>query len=921
MYDSVLNQLRNAGLLVDQFEADTSHMIRCKAEGDTGKKVSGWYRIYSVVSQKGNTYYVGTYGNWKNNTIPDSGLSIEFDEKTLSPIDKKALQDKQKQAQQQAEHERKAKAKEAAKRAREIWAGLPDSGGSEYLKRKKVAAFGIRFSRGAVVVPLTNIAKQLVGLQFIYADGTKKFLSGTPKSEAFHLIGDIQQDKPLIIAEGYATAASLHMATHYPAIVAFDAGNLVKVATVIRKAYPDLPLIIAADDDDNQKGWQCAQQASKNTQAIIALPTFKNKQQQTDFNDLHVSEGLDTVAAQIKYAMENTSANNTPKQASPSTKSTQTFLGFTVNDKGVFYTNPNNEDDENANFRVCARLDVLAWARVSDNEGWSLLVRFLNRDNRPVELLLPASLFASDSTSKLLEPLYMAGLEVDPHRNSKKRLSEYLQRAETTKRVKLVHKLGWCDGAYVLPYEVIGNSKEPIHYHSGKNLLNTSDLKGSLEGWQKNVAVYCKNNPVVMFATALPFAAPLLELLQINTIGFHMLGDSSLGKSSIATLAGSVCGGVDYCKTWNTTAAALEPMAAEHSDSLLILDEIKEAEPLTIGKTVYQLGNQKGKSRATDTGAATRKQHEWRLVWLSNGEKTLKNLLAEAGKTIDAGMEMRMLHINADLNKTKEERETKGVYQDLHGFAHGEKLSDHIKLEVAKNYGHAFREFVTKLTALDDKERQKLIQSLRRKIETFKHKNLSDKASGQARRAANGFGVIAQCGELASFWGITGWDKGEAEKAANELFQHWLNERGGEGSAENNAIIEHITHELQTKGESHFTRWDKDEPKIDTHQPRSAVRWGYRKVSETHEYNQGSFSDEEFYIFKTAFKKELCKSFPYRRVCELLMERGILVTHKGRGYSYQAILPCTGKKKIDVFYIKMSALQELMSKNHLDSAA
>ena len=100
MYDSVLNQLRSAGLLIDSFEADTNNVIRCKAEGDTGKKLSGWYRIYSIISKQGNTYYVGSYGNWKNSAIPDSGLTIEYEGKKLSSDDLTIIKEKQRQAQQ-----------------------------------------------------------------------------------------------------------------------------------------------------------------------------------------------------------------------------------------------------------------------------------------------------------------------------------------------------------------------------------------------------------------------------------------------------------------------------------------------------------------------------------------------------------------------------------------------------------------------------------------------------------------------------------------------------------------------------------------------------------------------------------------------------------------------------------------------------
>lgn len=120
MLDSVLNQFKNAGLLVDSIKTDTADIVRCKTEGDKSGKTSGWYRVYTVISQKGNTYYVGSYGNWRNGAIPPEGLKIEFEQKELSPADLKAIKDKQEQAQKEAEQQKKQKACEAKKRAQQI---------------------------------------------------------------------------------------------------------------------------------------------------------------------------------------------------------------------------------------------------------------------------------------------------------------------------------------------------------------------------------------------------------------------------------------------------------------------------------------------------------------------------------------------------------------------------------------------------------------------------------------------------------------------------------------------------------------------------------------------------------------------------------------------------------------------------------
>lgn len=921
MYESVINQLRSAGLLIDSLEVDTKSIVRCQVEGDSGKKRSGWYRIFSVTSKKGNTYYVGSYGNWKNSALPEKGLAIEYEGKALSDEDRVVIQKKQQEAQRGADRERKAKSKEAAVRAANIWAELSEAGQSKYLAQKNVKGFGVRYSREAVVVPVCNVASDLLGLQFIYAGGDKKFLTGTPKAGAFHLIGVMDSGKPLIVAEGYATAASIHMATAYPVVVAFDAGNLPKVAVLLRETYPQQSLIVAADDD--AAGLKYASQAAKKAVALIAAPVFADcpeGEKLTDFNDLHVWEGLPAVKLQIDSAgpvdeLDTTLPVDTndavTTQASPD--DTGPKSGYIVIDTGVFYIDLNSDNDALTRFRICGRLDVLARARDINGREWGLVLRFSNFDNQVCEWFVPMRLFAAERGSRVIEGLLDRGLDLDPHRNSKTRLLDYLQRSKPSKRVRLVGKLGWHGEAYVSPLGVIGEPEEPIYYYTERaKKLNRFTLAGSLEDWRDNVAAYCRGNPVLMFAVCISFAGPLLEWLGMKTIGFHMVGPSSLGKSSISYVAGSVCGGEDYVRTWNTTAAALEPTAAEHSDSVLILDEINQADPFTVGQTVYQLGNESGRARATDTGSGTRIQHSWRLVWLSNGERSLKEIQSRVGKVTEVGMEMRLLHIRADLHCSQRQRDLKGIYQELHGFAHGAALSEHLKQEVAKNHGYPFKRFIEGLTSTGETAKKKIVAHFHRKMNEFQHKHLSGSASGQARRAAMGFALVGLCGELASQQGITGWEKGEAESAASQLFDNFLRDRGGEGSAEDKAILEHICLELQTKAEAYFTRWDKSEPRVDTHQPRSMNRWGFRKVEESHSFEDGSYSEEEFYIFKLVFRKELCKGFSYRRACELLKERGALECHAGRGYLYQAHLPGAGKKKEDVYFIKMSALQDLL---------
>lgn len=145
-------------------------------------------------------------------------------------------------------------------------------------------------------------------LQWIAPDGTKRFLPGGRKKGCFHHMGIFEDGKPIFITEGYATGASVYMATQYPTVIAFDAGNLSPVIEELRKAYPNSPLIIAGDDDKGKEynvGREKAEQAAKEHNCSVVFPQFKDlSTNPTDFNDLHVLEELEAVKIQIEQALQ-----------------------------------------------------------------------------------------------------------------------------------------------------------------------------------------------------------------------------------------------------------------------------------------------------------------------------------------------------------------------------------------------------------------------------------------------------------------------------------------------------------------------------------------------------------------------------------------------------------------------------------------
>jgi antirestriction protein ArdC/phage/plasmid primase-like uncharacterized protein len=90
-------------------------------------------------------------------------------------------------------------------------------------------------------------------MQYVGEDGTKRFAKDSRKEGCFHVIGqgldELANAPAIVIAEGYATAATLRQTLGYATVSAFDSGNLAPVAQALHGKYPDKPVVVACDDD------------------------------------------------------------------------------------------------------------------------------------------------------------------------------------------------------------------------------------------------------------------------------------------------------------------------------------------------------------------------------------------------------------------------------------------------------------------------------------------------------------------------------------------------------------------------------------------------------------------------------------------------------------------------------------------------
>lgn len=336
-FDAALRQLQDFGLEVA--EVDTSgRVIRARHASDRPGKRNGWYVAHVVRCEEDREIVVGAYGWWKD---PDRTLKFKVRFEGLSDSQRAEIQRRAAAAARQAEQARIDLAAEAARRAAEIWSKLPESGASPYLDHKGVRAFGLRFSRGSLVIPLRRADNTLVGLQFIDQDGGKRFLTGTAKAGAFHLLGDPGEAPRLIgIAEGYATAATVHLArrTQWPVAVAFDAGNLKPVALALRARWPEALIVILADDDratPGNPGRTKAEAAVKAVGGAVLLPPLGDHPG-TDWNDLQQAIGLEGVREALSEAWEAAKPRPPPRSNVVQLQTSQEWTArLQRNDKGT----------------------------------------------------------------------------------------------------------------------------------------------------------------------------------------------------------------------------------------------------------------------------------------------------------------------------------------------------------------------------------------------------------------------------------------------------------------------------------------------------------------------------------------------------------------------------------------------------------
>jgi len=208
-----------------------------------------------------------------------------------------------KEAQKRYKKERNQAHKKAAKIANDRWDKAVSIISHPYLEKKKVLPLGIRREGKNLIIPI-YVNDVIVSIQTITPEGEKRFQKHGQIAAGYYSIG--KPKKTLYICEGYATGVTLHQATDKAVAVAFNSGNLKPVAETLHSKYPDLEIVIVADNDQynvNNPGVTKAKEAAIAVNGRVIIPEFVNTESNpTDFNDLATLEGLEQVRKFINEA-------------------------------------------------------------------------------------------------------------------------------------------------------------------------------------------------------------------------------------------------------------------------------------------------------------------------------------------------------------------------------------------------------------------------------------------------------------------------------------------------------------------------------------------------------------------------------------------------------------------------------------------
>ncbi|ACZ77248.1 protein of unknown function DUF927 [Dickeya parazeae Ech586] len=727
---------------------------------------------------------------------------------------------------------------------------------------------------GTLLLTLQDASGTTAAAQTISPDGRKRQVADSAKRGAYHAVNAPAQPDTVIIAEGLATALSVHqMCPEALTLAAIDAGNMVPVAKAMRTRYARVRIILAADNDikpdtpNAGKDW--AEKAARAVNGQVALPPTDTK---ADWDDYRQQYGLMAATQAFAASLYSPPADE-PDDSRP-THSDPLKPHVQSRRDGVFWITPKVDKDS---------------GEIINNESWlcsSLAVVGIGRDDKDQYLIMRwRPIGAKTDTTQAIpladigeregwRTLKNGGVNVTTKNSLRAILADWLQRSAARDIWHIAHATGWQCGAYLMPDgEIIGTPDRPVLFSGRSAAAAGYTVSGTAAGWRDTVARLAGGNYAMMTGMAAALAAPLIGLVGADGFGIHFYEQSSAGKTTTASVATSLYGNPELLRlTWYGTALGLANEAAAHNDALMPLDEVGQgADPVSVAQAAYALFNGVGKLQGAKEGG-NRELKRWRTVAISTGEMDLETFIASVGRKTKAGQLVRLLNI--PLSKTAR----------FHEHANGKQHADALKDACQQYHGAAGRAWIKHLAD----HPQQAIEAVRA-AETRWRSLIPADYGEQVHRVAARFAVMDAALSLGRV--ITGWDEQAGRDAIQHSFNAWVREFGT-GNKEHQQIIEQCEAFLNAHGLSRFAPL-----------PYNPQDLPIRDLAGYRDRGKHDAAPMMFYTFPATFEGEIARGFNVRQFAEILRCAGML-TPPTSGRGYQRKSPRIDGRQINVYVLQ-----------------
>jgi uncharacterized protein (DUF927 family) len=524
--------------------------------------------------------------------------------------------------------------------------------------------------------------------------------------------------------------------------------------------------------------------------------------------------------------------------------------------------------------RIGDHLECLACVDNPEQDGAALLLEFYARRGKKGvrRWTMPCAELAGEGV-EICRELSTRGYVFE--RCHRRLLLDFINNlgVEAERTYTVTDTTGWIDRSFVTPHKTYGD--ETLRFRDVEPTKDTpAEIVGTPEGWKTHVAAKCAGNSRLMLGLSTAFAAPLLPLVGMESGGFHLVGTTSEGKTTVLKVAASVTGAKEI-PTWRTTVNGLESIATAHNHSVMPLDEINQAgDPKQVGEVAYMLGNGQGKARMTKQ-LTSRKAKTWNLIFLSSGEVGMVEFMQQAGIPVKGGQEVRMPSVPAVPKGS-----ALGVFETIHGAGDSQQFAEDIERAIKKNRGTALDAFLTRLVV--DAADKKFAGILTARVAEISRKFAEGTTTHAIGRVANRFALLQVALELAHSYDLLPFPIEHIEWAIKKVFTDWLSYRGGDGSIEIKRACDRIEHLFAVNefSEKVYTMPDNDNKPV---RSLLAYRDIYRTADGVSKEIEGQ--TKEFWVPEAIFTKEFCEGVNKTELIKELQVRGWLLPPRSDGKS------------------------------------